>query len=200
MNQEYTFDNVWVQARARLGLLESVCDPGSIRHLERIGVAAGWQYLEVGAGGGSIAAWLCENVGPTGHVLATDLDTRFLDRLDSPNLAVRRHDITVEALPDAAFDLVYARLVLLHLPERDRGSRSMIGALKPGGWLLVEETGSATFPPDLRLEGAALFERGMAASIQAQTGAGADYTYDRRLYADARAAGLFDVEGKSACR
>jgi SAM-dependent methyltransferase len=196
MKCEYTFDNAWVQARERLGLLESVYDPGTIRHLERLGVVEGWHCLEVGAGGGSIAAWLCEKVGPTGHVVATDLDTRFLGRLDCPNLEIRQHDITAEALPAAAFDLVHARAVLTHLAARDRALRSMVGALKPGGWLLVEEAGSATFPPDPRVEGAALLERGMAAVIQVQAAVGADYTYGRRLYGDARAAGLLDVEGE----
>src|SRR6516162_11866108 len=98
MTDVYTLDNAWTQARERLGQLEAVHDPGSIRHLERLGVTEGWHCLEVGAGGGSIAAWLCDKVGPTGHVLATDLDTRFLDRLEYSHLEVRRHDIGADAL------------------------------------------------------------------------------------------------------
>jgi SAM-dependent methyltransferase len=196
MKREYTLDNAWVQARERLRHLESVFDPGSIRHLERLGVAEGWHCLEVGAGGGSLAAWLCDKVGPTGHVVATDLDTRFLDRLDYPNLEVRRHDITAEALPDAAFDLVHCRVVLLHLAGRDRALRNLVDALKPGGWLLVEEPDATPWLPDPRFEGGALFERGISAFIQVQAAAGADYLYGRRLYGDVRAAGLLDVEGE----
>jgi hypothetical protein len=52
MNQEYTLDNAWIQARERLSSLESDYDPTSIRHLERLGVSEGWHCLEVGAGGG----------------------------------------------------------------------------------------------------------------------------------------------------
>jgi SAM-dependent methyltransferase len=194
MTHEYTFDNAWVQARERLGVLEAVFDPGSIRHLEQLGVAEGWRCLDVGAGGGSLAAWLCRKVGPTGHVLTTDIDTRFLDRLDYPNLEVRRHDITRETLPDAAFDLVHCRAVLMHLAERDRALRNMVGALKPGGWLLVEESDAAPWLPDPRCGGAALFSKGTAAVFQVQAAAGLDYTYGRRLYGDARAAGLLDVD------
>jgi SAM-dependent methyltransferase len=194
MRQEYTFDNAWGQAHERLGVLEAAYDPGSIRHLERLGVAEGWRCLDVGAGGGSLAVWLCQKVGSTGHVLATDIDTRFLDRLDYPNLEVRRHDIAREALPHAAFDLVHCRTVLMHLAERDRALRSMVGALKPGGWLLVEESDAATWLPDPRFGGAALFSKGAAAVFQVQAAAGLDYTYGRRLYGDARAAGLLDVD------
>jgi tRNA A58 N-methylase Trm61 len=56
--------------------------------LESLGVADGWRCLEVGAGGGSIAEWLCRRVGRKGAVLATDLDTRFLYALDFPNLEI----------------------------------------------------------------------------------------------------------------
>jgi tRNA A58 N-methylase Trm61 len=42
---------------------------------QRLGIAEGARCLEVGAGRGSIAAWLCRAVGPAGHVTATDLQT-----------------------------------------------------------------------------------------------------------------------------
>jgi hypothetical protein len=34
---------------------------------------------------------------------------------------------------------VHARLVLMHVPERDDALRRMVSALRPGGWLLVED-------------------------------------------------------------
>jgi hypothetical protein len=63
-------------------------------------------------------------VGTTGPVVATDLDTRFLDRLEYSNLEVRRHDVSRETLPVTAFDLVHTRTVLTHLAERDRALAS----------------------------------------------------------------------------
>ena len=80
----YVFDNAWESERARLTGLESGLDAGTIRHLETLGVGAGWRCWEIGGGGGSIAAWLCERVGDDGHVLATDLETTFLDRWGAP--------------------------------------------------------------------------------------------------------------------
>jgi hypothetical protein len=66
--------------------------------------------LEVAGGGGSIAEWLCRQVGRSGHVVATDLELRFLEAIHASNLEVWRHDILSEPLPEGAFDLVHARL------------------------------------------------------------------------------------------
>jgi len=77
--------------------------------------------------------------GTSGRVLATDLDTRFLESLADPTIEVRQHDIVRDSLPGPVFDLVHARLILVHLPERELGLANMAGALKPGGWLVCEE-------------------------------------------------------------
>jgi ubiquinone/menaquinone biosynthesis C-methylase UbiE len=67
--------------RQRLALLQEYYDPRTIARLENLGVAAGWRCIDVGAGGGSIAQRLAERVGPTGSVLAVDLDLRLLEPL-----------------------------------------------------------------------------------------------------------------------
>jgi SAM-dependent methyltransferase len=127
----YVLDNAGEPTRLRFAGLPLLFDPGTIRHLEERGVGPGWRCLDVGAGGGTIARWLAERVGPDGAVLATDIDTRFLDALQGPNLAVRRHDIGAEPLPEAAFDLVHCRLVLGHVPQREAAVARMAAALKP---------------------------------------------------------------------
>jgi SAM-dependent methyltransferase len=140
----YIYDPAWEHERARLDALEALLDPGSIRHLETIGVAPGWRCLEVGGGGGSITRWLCDRVGPSGSVVATDLDTRFLDAIDAANLELRVHDAVKEDFESAAFDLVHSRDVLEHIPEHLDVLRKMIAALKPGGWILIEDVDFAT--------------------------------------------------------
>ena len=91
---------------------------------------------------GSANAWA------RGHVVATDIDTRFLETLKRPNLEVCRHDITRDPLPEEAFDLIHARMVLIHLPERDLVLRRLAAALKPGGWLVCEEFDGTSAPPN----------------------------------------------------
>ncbi len=131
--------------REQLAAIERLEDPATIGYLERIGVAPGWRCLEVGAGAGSIARWLSDRVGPSGRVVATDVDLSFLRLSDTPQLEVRRHDVTRDPLETGAFDLVHARNLLAHVPQRSAALEKMAAALKPGGWILVEE-------PDVRTD------------------------------------------------
>src|SRR4030042_2715182 len=123
----------------RLRLVEEFYDPTTIRHLEMLRVSEGWNGLEVGAGAGSVAQWLSTRVGPAGKVVATDIDTRFLSHLSVPNLEIRRHDIIKDDLETGQYDLVHCRCLLMHLPEPEKGLKRMMNAIRPGGWLLMEE-------------------------------------------------------------
>src|SRR5437764_7055243 len=105
-NADYGLDNAWQNARARLASIEEWLDPGTISHLRARGIGAGWRCLEVGGGGGSIARWLCAQVRPGGQVVATDRDTRLLERLPEPNLRGERHDVAGEPRPASAFGRV----------------------------------------------------------------------------------------------
>src|SRR5713101_828306 len=100
-------------------MLEAVLDPGTFSVLDTVGVDKGWTCCEVGGGGGSVARWLADRVGPDGHVVATDLSPRFLQEIDAPNLEVREHHIVTGPLEENAFDLVHSRDVLEHIPERE---------------------------------------------------------------------------------
>lgn len=144
----YVFDNAGTEAKERYRELSRLYDENTIRHIEQRGIDRGWSCLEIGGGGGSIASWLCARVGVRGRVLATDLDTRFLEELSYENLEVRRHDIRTDGLPKGKFDLAHTRLVLIHLPDRGAALRRMIAAVKPGGWIVVEEFDALTFLPD----------------------------------------------------
>lgn len=157
----YAFRNERPVQPERLRLLAALLDEGTFRLLERLGVQPGWRCLEVGAGGGSVAAWLCDRTAPRGSVLATDLDTTVLGELERPNLEVRVHDVLTEELPECEFDLVHARLLLAWLADPEQGLRRMLAALKPGGCLLVEEMDFHSIAPDAGLDRAtqALFAR-----------------------------------------
>jgi ubiquinone/menaquinone biosynthesis C-methylase UbiE len=135
----YVFANEGERAEFRYRDLSTLYDSQTVTHLTKLGVDTGWSCLEVGAGGGSIAAWLCERVGKSGCVLATDIELCFLLMLPFGNLQVRRHDVRMGGLPKREFDLVHARLVLMHLPGRELALERMIEAVKPGGWIVVEE-------------------------------------------------------------
>lgn len=202
----YVFQNAAPQAAERFASLEALHDPATIQHLEALGVRDGWACWEVGGGGGSIAAWLARRVGEGGHVLVTDIDPRFLAALKAAghaHVAVHRHDVTRDPLPDDCFDLIHARLVLLHLPTAEQALRQLVTALKPGGWLLIEDFDmrfvDRTFPTADRAA-AIVLQRVYAAVIQSVEAHGQPAGWGRGLYQRLRAADLLDVgmEGRFA--
>jgi len=135
----YALANAWDNARRRLGLLERYLDPITRQRLSELGIRPGWHCLDVGAGTGSVARWLCRQVGSAGRVLATDIDIRFLREIRAGNFEAREHDIQTDELPPAQFDLICVRWLLHHLRDPEHAIHTMIKALRPGGWLLVEE-------------------------------------------------------------
>jgi SAM-dependent methyltransferase len=107
--------------------------------MERLGLSKGAGCLEIGGGRGSITRWLSDLVGPTGRVIATDLQLGFLTETDASNVEVLRHDIRTDAFPPGSFDLVHIRAVLMHISPSVDLLRRIVSWLAPGGWLVLEE-------------------------------------------------------------
>lgn len=187
--------------RARLELKQRIQDPATISHLERIGVGDGWRCLEAGAGAGSIAAWLCRHVGPLGQVVATDLDACFLRELALPNLVIREQDAVTSDLESEAFDLVHARDLLVHIPERDALLAKMAGAVKPGGWILVEEQDVSTDSADPTAPKAArrLYGLVMGAIYALLRDRGLDPTYGSCVLGRLRQLGYVELAAEGRC-
>lgn len=135
----YLFDNAAAEAGRRFDALAALFNPTTFRHLEELGLGHGWRCWEVGAGGPTVPNWLAARVGATGSVLATDINTSWVGTQLAPNVEVRVHDVVQDDAPTGPFDLVHARLVLSHLPGRDAALDRMIGSLRPGGWLVIED-------------------------------------------------------------
>jgi SAM-dependent methyltransferase len=140
--QGYVFNPTWDLETERLITNEAIWDPGTIERFERLGVDRGWACLEVGAGAGGAAEWLTERVGSTGRVVAADLEVGRLDRLAGRGVEILRNDLRTEELPAESFDLVHARMLIQHLQDREAAVARLIRALRPGGWLFVEDTDS----------------------------------------------------------
>lgn len=125
--------------KVRLERIAALTDPATIRYLEQIGVQEGWVCAEVGAGAGSIARWLSNRVGHFGKVHAIDIEPSYLAGVTAPNLEVRQQDITTDPLEQGRYDFVHCKILLMHLADRERVLGEFVRALKPGGYLLVEE-------------------------------------------------------------
>jgi SAM-dependent methyltransferase len=178
----------------RLSGIEATWDPGTQELLRRLGIGPGKRCLEAGAGGGSIAAWMAEQVRSDGYVLATDVDTTHIAPLASDVLHVQRHDLRSDPPPDATFDIAHARLLLSWLGECDAIER-LVATLKPGGVLLLEDFDWSNDPGG----DSALTAKGYEAIIGLVESIGYDRRYGRTTVTRLRRAGLDDVacEGRA---
>jgi SAM-dependent methyltransferase len=198
----YLLDNRAAAAGARFTAFTALFDPSTFRHLSALGLATGWRCWEVGAGGTSVVDFLADRVGPAGHVLATDLDVSWATAAtSSPQVEVRRHDVAADPPPGWDFDLVHARLVLVHVPDRAAALAHMVAALRPGGWLLVEDA-DPTLQPLSCLEELGP-EQVLANQLRTgfralMAGRGADLAYGRTLPRLLREAGLGQVRADAA--
>ncbi len=190
----YAFDNDSEHRDEQYRCLTDAYDTMTFDRLAQTGVTTGWRCLEIGSGNGSVARWLAERVAPTGAVVATDVKRHHIE--EGPCLTVVEHDVVTDPLPEAAFDLVVARLVLQHLPERLAVLDKLVRALKPGGWLHIEEFDASYEPPLLTPdeESARLYTAFLDAKCAVMRAGGGDPHWARNAPAAMRAAGLVDID------
>lgn len=109
-------------------------------------IQAGWVVADVGAGSGYYTTRLSRAVGPTGRVVATDLQPAMLDlvrdrieheRLSNVTLVQGRADDP--NLPEAAFDRILMVDVYHELASPQVFVRKLRAALKPRGRLVLIE-------------------------------------------------------------
>jgi SAM-dependent methyltransferase len=181
-------DNRWRAERDRLQLLEQFMDPVTEQRLDKVGVGPDWHCLEVGAGAGSVVRMVAERVGAGGRVLAVDLQPTLLRDLDLPNVEVRQLDVVTEELPEAAFDFVHTRAVLMHIGQRDQVLPKLVKALRPGGILLLEEVDMSP-----AFEGDTIFARAVRAVHPYIEAAGGSLRWARAMPDWVAAAGLADI-------
>ncbi|MEV5983212.1 methyltransferase domain-containing protein [Streptomyces sp. NPDC052114] len=192
----YLLDNRQSEAGIRFGALSELFDPVTFRHVDRLGLTTGMRCWEVGAGGPSVPLGLAERVGPTGTVVATDIDVSWTRDIATDGIEVLRHDVAADPPPPGGFDLVHARLVLVHVTDRAEALRRMVQALRPGGRLLLEDADPGLQPllcPDESGPAQQLANRLRAGFRSLMAGRGADLSYGRTLPRLLREAGLQDV-------
>ena len=198
MSDSYLLDNQAAEAGTRFDGLSAVFDEWTFRHLDAVGLGAGWRCWEVGAGGPRTPRWLAGRVGPTGKVLATDIDVTWLSGTE--DVTVLRHDVAADPAPTCGFDLVHARLVLTHVPQRAAALRRMAGALRPGGWLVVEDfdvSAQALACPDAADDDEERANRVRAGFVELIAARSVDLSLGRTLRHRLRSLGLADVRAEA---
>ncbi|GAA1964469.1 class I SAM-dependent methyltransferase [Kitasatospora viridis] len=190
----YVFGALGDRVREQAASRSAAYDPFTTERLTATGLTDGWHCLEVGAGEGEIAHWLAQRCAPGGSVLATDLCPERIP--PAPGLRTERHDLTRDPLPEAGFDLVHARLVLQLLADRTTLLARLRTALRPGGWIQIDEF-DVSYGPVLTAPSPAaaeLYETFLAAKNRAVAANGGDPRWGRRVAADLLAAGFTEVD------
>jgi ubiquinone/menaquinone biosynthesis C-methylase UbiE len=107
--------------------------------LDEARLEPGDRVLDLAAGAGEPSLSAAERVGPSGHVLATDISSNILEfaaesarQRGLANFETRVMDGEKPDLPDASFDAVLSRLGLIYFPDRDGALRSGHRVLKDG--------------------------------------------------------------------
>lgn len=172
----------------RLRTLECAFDPQSQTVFDLLNLPCKPDILELGAGAGSFTGWLTQRY-PDAAVTATDIDTRFLT--DIPGIKVLTHNAVTDDFPVASFDVVHARALLCHLPQREDILTRAITWLRPGGWLVIEDV---SLQPSLKTSHP-LFRKVAQAGITLLTKSiGSDMLWADTLPARLRDRGLTNVE------
>jgi ubiquinone/menaquinone biosynthesis C-methylase UbiE len=116
--------------------------PATRAMLDLAGVGAGQRVLDIGAGTGDQTILAARRVGPSGHVLATDVAASMLElavdavrRAGLANVETRAVDAQRLDLEPGTFDAAICRLTLMLLPDPPAALAGVRRALKPGGKL-----------------------------------------------------------------
>ncbi len=86
--------------------------------------------------------------------------------------------------------------MLTHLPEREQVLQRLISALKPGGWLVIEDVDGFSVWPDPKLDSGETLLKTYGALYKIMAQRGVDLYYGRKLAGRLRATGLSDVDSE----
>ncbi len=133
-----------VHGRERLRVLSRIMRESTTALLDRVGITGGMSCLDAGCGGGDVTLELARRVGPNGTVLGIDMDATKIEIARDEARAQGVTNVEYRAAPiddpiGAAFDIVYARFLLTHLPDPQRVVGLFYEWLCPGGSVALED-------------------------------------------------------------
>jgi SAM-dependent methyltransferase len=131
----------------RLRLLDDVYGAFTRQLLIEAGVGPGKRVLDIACGVGTVSCWLAGKVGPTGSVVAADVNPDQLvvakgywsECEDLQPVEFIEASAYNTGLPSESFDIVHCRLLLCHLTKPADVLREMHRVLKPGGVLVSQD-------------------------------------------------------------
>ena len=120
--------------------LERWLGPATEQMFDMAGIRTGNFVLDVAAGAGGQSLAAARRVGPSGHVLATDISPKILEYSAQAAQAAGLTQLSTQELdgenldvPADHFDAVISRVGLIYFPDQKKALAGMRRALKPGG-------------------------------------------------------------------
>ena len=108
--------------------------------LETAQLRPGMQVLDLASGVGDPSLFVAEAVGPTGHVVATDLGPGMIGLAEElarvrglRNIEFRVANVEALPFPDESFDVVTCRFGVMFFPDQLKAFRECLRVLKRGG-------------------------------------------------------------------
>ena len=132
----------------RQQLLARVLEPFTREVLARVPRIANARCLDLGCGQGNTTRFLSETLGAA-ECIGVEFDPALVEYASTqPNpagVSFQCGDVTQLPFPDASFDVVFCRYLLVHLVDPLKGVREMMRVVRPGGYAIA-------FEPDLVAE------------------------------------------------
>jgi ubiquinone/menaquinone biosynthesis C-methylase UbiE len=150
MSEQNAIADTYVLSRApaetrRLQVQAQVLNPSTQQLFEQAGITTGMRVLDVGSGAGDVALLLADRVGPSGRVVAVEIDPTVMEMARAraeaaghTNVSFLLGDIVTIPL-DTEFDAIVGRLILIHVRSPAAVLQRLASYLRPGGIVAVQE-------------------------------------------------------------
>lgn len=185
----------------RLTLQSKLHHKNTSEFLEKIGPLEGKVVWDVGCGNGEITAYLAEKVGETGTVYAIDFSQEQLDLAEkrakdqgSTNVKFICADIyELDTLDENVQkpDVIYTRLILMHLTDPLKAIKTLKMCLKEGGVVASQEPTMRTASCSIESD---MFQDYFKTLMALGAGKGCDFNIGERLDELYRQADYTEVE------
>lgn len=139
---KYTIDES-ISGLERQKQLAKTFSPSTIRFLDELGDLTGAQALDVGCGIGETTRMIGKRIGKSGSVVGVDFDQSLIESARSlnneGNITYTEGDAHCLKFDDGSFDVVYARLLLLHVSEPMLALKEMLRVCRPQGTVIIHD-------------------------------------------------------------
>ena len=134
-------------AAKRLDIQSELLAANSYKHLKKAGLSMGKVVFDIGCGSGAMSVYLAKVVGSSGHVYAVDVSEKQLEFAEAKvkqegldNVTFIHADISsADDLPKNIADIVYMRLVLMHMQNPEKAIEKIKSILRPDGVVVSQE-------------------------------------------------------------